>query len=170
MIFLQPVSPQTASAFKEVRLRALQDSPLAFSSTYTRESELPQEEWIARSQRWDGEGSVLYLAFDDLHPLHACGMVACYGEQNSGRLRGHVISMWVDPAYRRAGVGRMLIDALKTWASSRGMHELKLMVTSVNQPAIDFYIRMGFLMSGMTGPYPNDAAVIEHEMLLPLGP
>ena len=98
----------------------------------------------------------------------ACGLVACYAEEVEGVPRGHVISMWVDPAFRRTGVGIMLIDALSSWARSRGLRELKLMVTSVNRGAIDFYQRIGFHTSGKTGPYPNDPAVIEYEMLLPL--
>jgi ribosomal protein S18 acetylase RimI-like enzyme len=76
--------------------------------------------------------------------------------------------MWVDPGYRRAGVGNMLIEGLKNWARSRGLRGLKLMVTSVNQDAIEFYERMGFRMSGITKSYPNDPALFEYEMLLAL--
>jgi ribosomal protein S18 acetylase RimI-like enzyme len=50
------------------------------------------------------------------------------------------------------------------------MRELKLMVTSVNDNAIRFYERLGFRMSGKTGAYPNDPAIAEYEMLLPLTP
>jgi ribosomal protein S18 acetylase RimI-like enzyme len=93
--------------------------------------------------------------------------VACYAEQVSVP-RAHVVSMWVDPAFRRAGIGRMLIDALGKWATSRGLRELRLMVTSVNRGGIDFYERIGFRMSGAIRPYPNDPAIVEYEMLLPL--
>ena len=169
MVCLKPIAPEMAALFKEVRLRALKDAPLAFSSTYAKESRFPDEEWIKRSNRWNGDEAILYLAFDDAHEEAVCGMVACYAEEEAGVSRGHVISMWVDPRYRRAGVGKLLIDGLQTWAVLRGMRELKLMVTSVNQGAIDFYQRIGFRPSGKTGPYPNDPAVIEYEMLLPLG-
>jgi hypothetical protein len=33
---------------------------------------------------------------------------------------------------------------------------------------MDFYLRNGFHPTGHTGPYPNDPAVFEHEMLLRL--
>ena len=166
MIILKPIS-QTALLFKAVRLRALRDSPLAFSSTYAKESRLPDEEWIQRAERWKGEGVIGYLVFDELDQQNACGLVACY-PAHEGLPHGHVISMWVDPAFRRAGVGRMLIDALKSWAGSRGLPEFRLMVTRVNQGAITFYERVGFRMSGKTATYPNDAAIVEYEMLLPL--
>lgn len=164
MITLEPITPEVALIFKAVRLRALQDSPAAFSSTYAKESKLTDDEWLKRSVRWASDGSIGYIAFDK---KNACGLVACYAEDEHPS-RAHVISMWVDPAYRRAGVGKMLIDALTPWATARGLHELKLMVVSLNQSAIEFYERIGFRKSGVTGPYPNDPAIMEYEMLLPL--
>ncbi len=168
MVFLTPMTPEMAALFKDVRLRALNDAPLAFSSTYAQESRFRDEEWIKRSERWNGDEAILYLAFDEADDARACGIVACFAEEEAGVVHGHVISMWVDPGYRRAGVGKLLIDALTNWARLRGLRELKLMVTSVNEGAIDFYQRIGFRKSGKTGPYPNDPAVIEYEMLLPL--
>ena len=167
MILLRPISPDTAFIFKDARLRALQDFPLAFSSTYVKESQLSDEEWIQRSARCNGDHAVGYLAVDDSDHGSACGLVACYAEQVSVP-HGHVISMWVDPAFRRAGIGRMLIDALGQWAGTRGLRELRLMVTSVNRGAIEFYERIGFRMSGAIRPYPNDPAIVEYEMVLPL--
>jgi ribosomal protein S18 acetylase RimI-like enzyme len=38
------------------------------------------------------------------------------------------------------------------------------MVVCVNETAISFYKRMGFVMTGRTEPYPNDPALIEYEM------
>ena len=44
MIETKRITPETALVFKDARLRALQDTPLAFSSTYAKESLLPEEE------------------------------------------------------------------------------------------------------------------------------
>ena len=166
MIRLDRISPGNALIFKAVRLRALHDSPKAFGSTYARESLLSEEEWLQRSRRWNTEGSIGYIAFDREQP---CGLVACYSEEeNPGS--GHVISMWVDPGYRRAGIGRALIEALSAWAPSQSLRQLRLMVTSVNSGAIEFYRRLGFRMTGRTEPYPNDPGIVEHEMVLPLNP
>jgi ribosomal protein S18 acetylase RimI-like enzyme len=166
MITLEPISPVNALVFKTVRLRALQTDPTAFSGTYAKEAVLADDEWFRRSVRWSSDGSIAYLACDHETP---CGLVGCYAEENDPEY-GHVISMWVDPAYRSAGVGRALIDGLKSWATARRMRALKLMVTSVNPGAICFYERLGFRKTGITGPYPNDPAVIEYEMILPLHP
>ncbi len=164
MVNLEPITSDNALVFKELRLRALQDVPTAFSSTYAKESELPDEEWLRRSVRWGSDGCIGYLAYEQGTP---CGLVACYAEEHNVS-RAHVISMWVDPAFRRVGVGNALIEALSAWARARRLKEMKLMVTSVNQNAIQFYERVGFRMSGITGPYPNDPAITEYEMLLPL--
>jgi len=42
------------------------------------------------------------------------------------------------------------------------------MVTCVNTGAIAFYEGLGFLKTGVTAEYPNDRAIIEYEMMLPL--
>jgi GNAT superfamily N-acetyltransferase len=163
VIRLEPITPELALVFKNTRLRALQDSPTAFSSTYVRESQLSDEEWFQRSVRWASDGSTGYIAFDG---DTACGLVCSFVED--GLSRACIISMWVDPSYRRGGVGSKLIDAVSIWAKSRGLRELKLMVTAVNPGAIKFYERIGFRMSGVSQPYPNDPAIMEYEMLLSL--
>jgi ribosomal protein S18 acetylase RimI-like enzyme len=61
-----------------------------------------------------------------------------------------------------------LIDAVAEWNRPRGIRELVLMVTSVNSGAIAFYERLGFAKTGVMGEYPNDASIIEYEMVLAL--
>jgi ribosomal protein S18 acetylase RimI-like enzyme len=161
MIVIERVTTKRALIFKEIRLRALEESPTAFSSTHAKESQIPDEEWTKRALRWSGGGAVGFLAYGR---DRVCGMVFCYAEPDH-REQGHIVSMWVDPEFRRSGVGRLLIDSVAAWAKDRGMRELKLMVTSVNHGAIAFYERLGFRVSGQTGPYPNDPAITEFEMV-----
>ena len=40
------------------------------------------------------------------------------------------------------------------------------MVTSVNAGATAFYERLGFVRTGVVEEYPNDAAIVEYEMML----
>jgi ribosomal protein S18 acetylase RimI-like enzyme len=164
MITLERIAPHNALVFKMVRLRALQGDPTSFGSTYAKESQLSDNEWLKRSLRWSSDGFIAYLAFDG---ENACGLVACYADEQDPK-RAHVISMWVDPTWRRAGVGTALIGGVQSWASSRKMRELVLMVTHVNTGAIGFYERLGFCRTGRTEPYPNDPAITECEMLFPL--
>jgi len=158
------INPQLVSSYKAVRLRALQDTPSAFGSTYARESQFSDEDWLQRSLNLCTPRSVGYLACN--HGA-CCGIAAAF---LAGRnpLEAHVVSVWVAPEHRKSGVARQLMDAIQTWAAHRGAHTLVLMVTSNNHTAIDFYQRNGFTMTGHTEPYPNDPALIEHEMSKPI--
>ena len=160
MTILHQITPQMALRYKTVRLRALEDSPSAFGSTYLRESQFTEEEWIARAQNLTGGRALGYLAFDG---EEYCGIAACFLHEQDP-LKADLVSMWVAPEYRRAGVGRLLIDAIAVWAGDRGAENLYLMVTSSNHGAMEFYGRLGFSMTGRTEPYPNDPALMEYEM------
>lgn len=160
MITLDPITPQNALVFKAVRLRALQDTPSAFGSTYARESQLTDADWMERARKWNGERSVLFLAMDG---NNACGIAGSSLDPDDAT-RAHLISMWTAPAYRRRGVGSQLVSEVLAWARSRGARTLLLMVTSNNESAIWFYERLGFARTGRTEPYPNDPTLIEYEM------
>ncbi len=160
-ITLRAISAQDKDRYRETRLQALRDTPLAFGSTHAREAAFTDVEWQQRTANLASGHSVGYLALDgDL----TCGLIAAVpSEQISGCFT--VVSMWVAPTHRRRGVGTLLIDGIKEWARGRSARELRLMVTSKNPSAMDFYRRNGFHATGRTGPYPNDPTVFEHEML-----
>ena len=160
MILLEAITTQNVFVFKEVRLRALRNVPTAFGSTYVRESQLTDAEWIDRAIRWNGEKGIGFLAIDD---GVACGIAGSFLDEDDAT-RAQLISMWTAPTHRRHGVGRLLVDEVAAWARLRGARTLLLMVTSLNEPAMRFYERLGFTRTGRTGPYPNDPAVIEYEM------
>jgi GNAT superfamily N-acetyltransferase len=52
--------------------------------------------------------------------------------------------MYVEPAYRGKGVNQLIIDALKTWAHTQGLTELRLDVYTGNDTAIRAYEKAGF--------------------------
>jgi ribosomal protein S18 acetylase RimI-like enzyme len=164
VVSLQRITPENVDVFKTVRLRALQDTPYAFGSTYEQESKFSDTEWRARIERWNGDTAVGFLAMN--HDV-ACGIAGSLLDQADAR-RAKLVSLWTAPAYRRQGVGRLLENAVIAWARSRNRRALCLMVTHTNEPAIRFYERLGFAMTGRTEPYPNDPALVECEMALPI--
>ncbi len=147
--------------FKNVRLRALQDSPTAFSSTYAEESKLTDADWLQRATQWSSEKSVGYLAMDARDP---CGIASGLLDQ-ADATRAHLLSMWVAPTHRRQGVGRTLVEAVVSWACSQNVRTLQLLVTSNNDSAIEFYQRLGFSLTGKTETYRNDPALSNYEMI-----
>ena len=164
MIALEPITPQNAMVFKAVRLRALQDMPSAFGSTYAKESQLTDADWIKRALQWNSERSAALLAMDG---DTACGIVGSFLDQDDAT-RAHLVSMWTAPTHRRRGIGRLLVNEVLGWARLREARTLQLMVTSNNEAAILFYQGLGFTRTGRTEPYPNDPALIEYEMSRPI--
>jgi ribosomal protein S18 acetylase RimI-like enzyme len=160
MITLEPITALNVAAFKEVRLRALQDTPSAFGSTYAREIQLTDADWAQRAARWNGERGIGFLAMDG---GIACGIAGSFLDE-ADPTRANLISMWTAPMHRQRGVGRLLVEEIAAWARGRGAAELLLMVTSSNLPAMIFYQRLGFTRTGSTKPYPNDSRLIEYEM------
>src|SRR5215813_7561728 len=160
MVVLERITMQNAMVFKAVRLRALQDTPSAFGSTYAREAQFADAEWIKRAGNMNGERSIGFIAMD---AGVACGIAGCFLDQTDDT-QAQLISMWTAPTHRQQGVGRLLVNEILEWVRKRKVRVLRLMVTSNNDPAIRFYERLGFSKTGRTEPYPNDPALIEYEM------
>ena len=160
MIAIRPVTPLNAFIFKAVRLRALEDAPHAFGSTYGKESQFTDSEWFARVERMNGERGAGFLAMDG---ETACGIAGSFLDQNDPT-QAQLVSMWTAPTHRQQGLGRLLVKEVLNWAYRRNARTLLLMVTSNNETAVRFYERLGFARTGRTEPYPNDPAVLEYEM------
>ena len=65
--------------------------------------------------------------------------------------------MWVDPSYRRKGIGRALLDAVIGWAKAQGAQRLELGVSEGNTPAIHLYEQLGFAEASRPMPPPPNA-------------
>ena len=52
--------------------------------------------------------------------------------------------MVVAPAYRRAGIGRLLMADIESWARAQGATRLQLLADRTNFDALDFYDRLGW--------------------------
>ena len=58
--------------------------------------------------------------------------------------RGWVFYVAVDPAHRRRGLGRQIMEAAEAWLRTQGAPKLQLMIRQTNSAVIDFYERLGF--------------------------
>ena len=74
---------------------------------------------------------------------------AKWGPNRPGR-GAHVstASFMVDPAARGRGAGRLLVEAVATWAAGTGAERLELCVTEANDPAVALYHTAGFEPTG----------------------
>lgn len=161
MITLDLVTPQNALVFKQARLTALRDTPSAFAATYDAECRLTDAEWVKRASAWSGGRSTTYLAMDT---GSACGIAGGFLDPED-EIRAQLVSMWVAPSHRRAGVGSQLVGAIVNWARAEGAGFLRLVVTSNNHRAIEFYHHLGFAITAKLGPYRNDSLLDDLEMI-----
>jgi ribosomal protein S18 acetylase RimI-like enzyme len=129
--------------WREIRLRALQDSPSAFASTYDRELAFAEDDWRGRLAQDD---AVSVLVRD--RAGRPVGMGGGYPDL-PGFL--HVVAMWVDPAVRGQGLGRAVLGGIEAWADERGLR-LHLDVNTTNTGARRCYEHYGFTATGETRP------------------
>jgi GNAT superfamily N-acetyltransferase len=115
MIRIDTITTANAHLFRHVRLRALQDSPTAFGSTFAREAAFEDGDWALRVQHWNGEQGIGFLAVDD---TQLCGIAGALLEEQD---RAQLVSVWTAPEYRQRGTGRLLVQAVINWAVSRGV-------------------------------------------------
>jgi GNAT superfamily N-acetyltransferase len=158
MATVQRVSPAAWERLREVRLRALQDSPDAYGSTYERESSMSDDEWRAQITRgpW-------WIA---AHATNDVGLVA--GGRHRVTATPWVFSMWVDEGHRGTGVAEELLSAVATWATDEGATELGLDVADRAPRARRFYERMGFQPNGHVFAMPRDESILLIELTLVL--
>ena len=150
-------------ALRQLRLRALAEDPDAFASTLDAEVALPAEVWRRRAE--GGPASATFIAREDGGDV---GLAGVFAEPDPpGRM--HLVSMWVDPRYRRQGAARALIDLVVGWAAERRASELVLWVADQNDPARRLYERLGFRPTGERQPLPSNPARTESCLRLPLG-
>ena len=112
----------------------------------------------------DGARFAAYVADE---PAGMAGVYLRTEERDHGPVP-ELISMWVDPAHRTSGVGRVLVEEVVGWVTDRGFAEVRLMVAAENQAAERFYERLGFRRNGYTQPLPHDESRTEHEMTRPI--
>ena len=126
-----------ADALRELRLRALRDTPWAFSSSYERELGHGADWWELRARQ---DGDVVYVAEDGGALV---GMAGGFVAGGAVQLWG----MWVAPAARGKGAGRELVEAVLGWAGERPV-ELEVTDDERGRPAAALYRALGFAPNG----------------------
>jgi len=149
------------SALRELRLRALAEAPMAFGSTWERESAFPDDVWMGRAADGaTGDDRVTFVAERDGRLVGlATGLAAPPGGAGP-----EVVGMFVDGSARGGGVVEGLLDALAGWARERGAERLQLWVTGTNAAAVRAYARYGFRETGATQPLPHTPSILELQM------
>lgn len=139
------IGPENWREFREVRLAALSDAPGAFGSRHADWVDASEHRWRARL----ADVPFTVVARGDHGPVGVASGVT------SGLLV-ELISMWVAPSQRGAGLAGRLIDEVVGWATAHG-RQTCLMVRDDNAAAIRAYVRAGFVDHGVPEDWPADA-------------
>jgi RimJ/RimL family protein N-acetyltransferase len=150
-ITVRQLGEEDAAAYRELRLRLLQDSPDSYGSTYENESARPVEHTAARLRALQSgdEGFTLGAFADDGTTL--VGMATLRrGDGPKLQHRATIFAMGVAPEMRGRRIGRALLDALLARARTMpGLEQIYLTVVIPNDAARQLYRSCGFVTYGI---------------------
>jgi RimJ/RimL family protein N-acetyltransferase len=119
---------------REIRLRALSDSPETFLATFEREDNYNESEWQSEFERGDW-----IVGFADGEPVSLVGVTYAPKE------RKHYIEyMWVAPPHRESGVAKEMLDFVFAGLRNADVAEVFLWILDGNEPAALLYKKKGF--------------------------
>lgn len=167
MVSVRPVNPAEWPTYRDLRLRALLDSPQAFGSTHEAEAPRADAVWADRlAEATSSDTDRVLFALDD---GLACGLIWCRLSLEAP-VQAHCYQMWVDPASRGKGAGRALLQAAVAWAAGRGADRVLLGATAGDTPAMRLYRASGFRPIGGLEPLREHSDLRVQTMVLALGP
>jgi L-amino acid N-acyltransferase YncA len=152
------LTPADWLPLKNVRLRALQDSPHAFASAYHYEARWSEDDWRSTFD------ASLWLAARARH-----GLIGLARSTRGDRVwQRNIESVWVQPDRRRRGVTRLMLQRLIEHEPD-GVTELYAWVLDGNEAARRVYQRLGFVFTGERQPLPGSVGRMEERFVLRLG-
>ena len=161
-LIIRPTTADDWQQVRELRLEALADTPHAFAEHLADGLLVEEEGWRLRGARGTNPHSAYLAAIDDGRWVGTMGGFV----SPEGPL---LVGVYVTPDFRGGtGVADALLTRIEEWARERGSI-LTLHVHSENTRARAFYVRRGFVDSGVTLPYVLNPDETEIEMVKQLG-
>lgn len=158
-----------APAYRALMLDAYAAYPDAFTSSASERAALPLSWWEARLNA-DPHAREVVLGVFQRGELAAVAGLALEAREKV-RHKATLFGMYVQPAYQRAGLGQLLVQAVLEEARSRaGVRQVVLTVTQGNTSAQTLYERCGFESFGVEPDAVNvgHSYVAKVHMWLPL--
>ncbi|MGL5858809.1 MAG: GNAT family N-acetyltransferase [Angustibacter sp.] len=146
--------------YRQLRLRALQEDPQAFVSSFDQEKEYEEALWRLRMAR-----SVRLVAALDEEPV---GVVSI-GQADDDAAVAELFGLWVAEPQRGAGVAMRLTQAAAEHVQADGRRAVKLWVVTDNGRAVAFFSSAGFRPTDERRPVTGAPATEELAMVLPVG-
>jgi ribosomal protein S18 acetylase RimI-like enzyme len=145
---IRQLTETDAAIFRTVRMRALRESPHAFTNSY---EEFSQQSLESTAQRFrDQINSCVNFTLGAFHDDQLVGMVGFYRETALKiQHKGSIVSMYVLPEYRSQGIARALLtEALDRARRLPGLTQVLLGVMETQTTAKRLYESLGFVVYG----------------------
>lgn len=143
-VFIREAMPADVIQYRDLRLSALQDAPIAFSADYQTTLERPMSFWENRLKP-DEDGAIFFAE----HENRLIGMTGIRRrEMPKTRHGADILSVYVRPEWRGLHIAEALIEACVGWGEAREVTILKLGVNASNTSAVRCYERCGFKVYG----------------------
>jgi RimJ/RimL family protein N-acetyltransferase len=150
-----------AASFTAIRLAALRECPTAFSSSYEEECDIPLAQ--AAERIVPNHDRAIFGAFEGETLVGTLGIY----RENRRKLKHKAViwGVYVAPAFRRHGVGRMLLErALAHARSMADLLQVTLGVNTENAAAIALYESAGFEPFGLERGFMRVDGVLHDEL------
>jgi ribosomal protein S18 acetylase RimI-like enzyme len=120
--------------------------------------------WNSEASYIDGDRTTEPLLRQELRDHPDAQLLVVEGAD--GRLAGSVMleplaggvwqlgSLAIDPALQNEGAGRRLLAGAERWAAAAGARSIRMKVVNVRDTLIAWYVRRGYVATGVTEPFP----------------
>ncbi|MEX3977758.1 N-acetyltransferase family protein [Paraburkholderia sp. EG287A] len=160
---IRPLTEQDAEAFHAMRLYAAENYPAGIVPTYEEESKRTPEETRARVRAT--ENQVVFGAFVGDTLVGITGLMR--EPRRKLAHKGLIWGVFVDPAWRGAGIARQLLEGAIAHARALGLLQVQLVVSVLNPRAQALYRACGFVRYGVEprglcidGEYADDELMV----------
>ena len=161
---IRPFQAHEWRTYRDLRLRALQEAPEAFCSTFASARQIPDADWQARLANIQPDRDYPIAALLTDQPI----AMAWATVDSSHATHANLFQMWVAPEYRGQGVGKQVMQAAIAWARERQLQSLHLSVTDGDTPARYLYESLGFVAVGELEPMRSGSGLMLQNMVLAL--
>ena len=126
--------------YKEIRLEALKNDPIAFGSSFEEEINRPESHWRNRTI------GAVYAFYDD----KIVGLMSYKDEDRlKTKHKSGIYSVYVRPEFRGKGVGKKLLgETLRIIKENKEIIKVNLTVNPLQRSAVKLYESFGFKAVG----------------------
>lgn len=130
---------------REVRLKALADSPDSFEETAAEAESRSDDYWTDLVDPVSVSDYAQLLVAETDEVVVSMAFVRVDNDRIA-----HVGSMWVHPSYRLSGIGQKMLDNATAFAQRVGAKSMELWVSAEDPGARQFYEADGYRLTGET--------------------